>query len=205
MTYSDNLSEVAHLKPDYLGFIFYEGSPRYMANTLSPEDVQSLPAAIQRVGVFVNATTEYMLVTAERYGLHALQLHGQEPPEQCRALQTQGYRIIKVFSIGQQEFDFSKLMPYQPNVDFFLFDTKGKQPGGNGQTFDWKLLQDYSLDIPFFLSGGIGPDEIAALRTLSLPHLHALDVNSRFETTPGRKDTDQLVAFMEALLSGSET
>ena len=196
MTYPDNLSAVAQLQPDYLGFIFYEKSPRYMVGTLLPEVVQSLPSATQRTGVFVNATTDYMLAMAERYGLHALQLHGDESPEQCDVLKKQGYTIIKVVSLGTEEFDFSTLTPYQPVVDFFLFDTKGKQPGGNGQTFNWDVLRDYSLDTPFFLSGGIGPDQVDAVRQLSLPQLHALDVNSRFETEPGRKDVNRLNDFI---------
>ena len=100
-----------------------------MVNTLSPEVVQALPAEIQRVGVFVNAITEYMQQMGERYGLYALQLHGQESPEQCQALRQAGYTIIKVFSVGGEHFDFSTLQPYQASVDFFLFDTRGKQPG----------------------------------------------------------------------------
>ena len=199
MTYPDNLSEVAALAPDYLGFIFYEKSPRYMAETLSPQAVQALPTNIQRVGVFVNASTSYMLRMTERYGLNVLQLHGQEPPEQCQTLKEHGYMIIKVISVGQVPFNRAQLIPYQPHVDFFLFDTQGKQPGGNGQTFNWKLLQEYSLETPFFLSGGIGPEEVSALRELSLPQLYALDVNSRFETKPGRKNTDRLATFMAQL------
>ena len=195
MKYPDNLEEIATLKPDYLGFIFYEKSPRYMADALSPEIVRSLPSSIKRVGVFVNATTEDIRDKAERYGLHAVQLHGQEPPEQCQELRSYGYTVIKVFSLGHDSFDFAQLTPYQPQVDFFLFDTKGKQPGGNGQTFDWCLLQDYPLETPFFLSGGIGTEEVASLRQLSFPFLYGVDVNSRFETEPGRKDVAALTAL----------
>lgn len=199
MKYSDNLSEVTKVQPDYVGFIFYEQSPRYMVDALSPEDVLSVPASIQRVGVFVNASTDHILLMAERYGLHALQLHGHESPAQCQDLKDQGYTVIKVVSVGQEGFDVDKLSTYQPYVDFFLFDTKGKQPGGNGETFDWELLHQYTLSTPFFLSGGIGPNEIDALRRLSLPYLHALDVNSRFEIAPGRKDPEALAAFSHRL------
>lgn len=205
MKYPDNLAEVARLQPDYLGFIFYQKSPRYMADTLSPEVVQSVSSGIQRVGVFVNASTDYMLEMAKRYRLHALQLHGQESPEQCQELQQAEYVIIKAISIGQGGFPIDQLIPYQPHVDFFLFDTKGKQPGGNGQTFDWGVLKNYALDTPFFLSGGIGPEEITAIRQLRLPKLYALDVNSRFETAAGRKDTDRLATFIKQLSVGSET
>ncbi len=149
--------------------------------------------------MFVNAATEYMQQMGERYGLHALQLHGQESPEQCQALRQAGYTIIKVFSVGDEHFDFSTLQPYQASVDFFLFDTRGKQPGGNGFAFDWELLRNYPLDTPFLLSGGIGLDNMDQLKRINLLQLHALDVNSRFETEPGRKDTRRLHEFMTQL------
>ena len=199
MKYPDNLAEVTGLLPDYLGFIFYEKSPRYMAETLLPAVVQALPESIQRVGVFVDSTTEYMLEKAAQYGLSVLQLHGRESPEQCQALQTTGYTVIKVFSLGSEQFDFASLRIYQPYVDFFLFDTRGKQPGGNGQTFDWQLLKQYALDTPFFLSGGIGLTEITAIQQLALPQLYSVDVNSRFEIAPGRKDVSALATFQEQL------
>ena len=199
MTYPDNLAEVAKLQPDYLGFIFYEKSPRYMANTLTPEVVRALPSNIRRVGVFVDAATDYMQKMAERYGLHALQLHGQEPPEQCQQLRESALIVMKVFSIGQGDFNVDALLPYQSHVDFFLFDTKGKHPGGNGLTFDWNLLQNYSLDVPFFLSGGIGAAEVKASEKHTLPQLYALDVNSRFETKPGLKQVSQLHELVSQL------
>ncbi len=205
MKYPDNLAEVAQLQPDYLGFIFYEKSPRYMADTLSPEVVQLVSASIQRVGVFVNATTEFMQEKATRYGLQALQLHGHEAPEQCYELQQAGYVIIKAISIGREGFTLDQVVPYQPYVDFFLFNTQGKQPGGNGLTFDWNVLKNYAFDTPFFLSGGIGPEEITAIRQLTLPRLYGLDVNSRFETEAGRKDTDKLATFMTRVSVDSET
>ena len=192
MKYPDNLAEVARLQPDYLGFIFYEKSPRYMADTLSPEVVQLLPAGIQRVGVFVNASTDYVLTMAARYGLHALQLHGQESPEQCRTLQATGHLIIKVFSMGIQDFDFEKLRLHEPYVNYFLFDSQGKHPGGNGVAFDWNQLQNYPLATPFFLSGGIGPDEATTVKRFTFPRLYALDVNSRYESEPGRKNVASL-------------
>lgn len=204
MKYPDNLSAVAALKPDYLGFIFYEKSPRYMADTLSPQVVRALPKSIQRVGVFVNASTDYMMLMAERYGLHALQLHGEESPQQCRVLKEKGYTIIKVFSAGNEQFDFTSLQPYQPYVDFFLFDTQGVQPGGNGQTFDWSVLKNYPLVTPFFLSGGIGPNAVTAIQQLTWPKLYALDVNSRFETEPGRKDTRKLTMFIQQMAARSD-
>ncbi len=191
MKHADNLSAVAALAPDYLGFIFYEKSPRYFVDILSPETVRALPATIQRVGVFVNASTDYVQQVADRYGLSALQLHGQEPPEQCEALRSMGYTIFKVFGVNQT-FDFDQLTPYQPHVDAFLFDTATPQHGGSGLPFDWSVLSNYRLPVPFFLSGGIGPDNLDQAMQINHPQLFGLDVNSRFETAPGRKSIHQL-------------
>jgi phosphoribosylanthranilate isomerase len=191
MKHPDNLSAVAALTPDYLGFIFYEKSPRYMVHTMPSESVWALPATIQRVGVFVNASTNYMLQTAKHYGLHALQLHGQEPPEQCEALRASGYKIFKVFSINST-FNFDQLTPYQPHADAFLFDTATPQHGGSGRTFDWSILSGYRLPIPFFLSGGIALNNLQEALQINHPQLVGLDVNSRFETAPGQKDVAQL-------------
>ena len=192
MKYPDNLVQVAALNPDYLGFIFYEPSPRFMANTLSPTDLSAIPENIQKVGVFVNASTDYMLEMSEQYGLDLLQLHGQESLAQCQTLHQQGQRLIKVFSLGSADFDFTTLETYQPYVDFFLFDTQGKQPGGNGVAFDWQQLAQYRLKTPFFLSGGIGLDNLTDIATIASSQPYALDVNSRFETEPGRKRIDLL-------------
>ena len=198
MKHADNLSAVVALVPDYLGFIFYEKSPRYFVNTLSPETVRALPATIQRVGVFVNAATDYVQPVADRYGLSALQLHGQEPPEQCEALRSMGYTIFKVFGVNQT-FDFDQLTPYQPHVDAFLFDTATPQHGGSGLPFDWSVLSNYRLPIPFFLSGGIGLDNLDQAMKIDHPQLLGLDVNSRFETAPGRKSIHQLQQLIARL------
>lgn len=198
MKYADNLSEVAKLAPDYLGFIFYEKSSRYLVDTLPPESARALPATIQRVGVFVNASTDYVQQMAERYGLSALQLHGQEPPEQCQTLRQMGYKIIKVFSVNET-FDFDQLKPYQPHVETFLFDTATPQHGGSGRSFDWSILSQYQLPVPFFLSGGIGLDNLDQAMQISHPQLIGIDVNSRFETASGRKSIDQLQQLIERM------
>lgn len=198
MKHPDNLSEVANLEPDYLGFIFYEKSPRYFVDTLPTETVRALPDTVQRVGVFVNASTDYMQQMAERYRLDALQLHGQEPPEQCQALRAMGYKIIKVFS-ANEAFNFDQLTPYQSYVETFLFDTATPQHGGSGLAFDWSILSGYQLPIPFFLSGGIGLDNIDQAMQINHPQLLGLDVNSRFETAPGRKSIHQLQQLIARL------
>ncbi|MEM9986812.1 MAG: phosphoribosylanthranilate isomerase, partial [Bacteroidota bacterium] len=132
--------------------------------------------------------------TARTYGLDYIQLHGNESPAQCKELQASGLQLIKVFSVANS-FDFEVLKPYEEWVDFFLFDTKGKLPGGNGYTFDWEQMSNYPSEVPFFLSGGIGPEHRAVVKQLDLPKLYALDVNSKFEIRPGFKDVAKLKEF----------
>lgn len=204
MKFSHNMHKVAQMKPDYLGFIFYEKSRRYMADDLKPEDVRQLPKQIRKVGVFVNATTKEMLKQAKKYQLDFLQLHGQESPEQCEEVKKAGIKVIKVFSIGQQDFDFAQLEAYKPHVSYFLFDTAGKHPGGNGETFDWGQLRAYDQEIPFFLSGGISLDNVPQLRELSFFNIHAIDVNSRFEIEPGLKDVNLVQKLKDKLYGRGE-
>lgn len=192
MKYADNLREVAALQPDYLGFIFYEKSPRYMADTLTPEEVMAIPDRIQKVGVFVNATSEFILEEAQHFGLNGVQLHGDESPRQCQELKEAGYLVIKVFRLGRKDIDFSQLAAYEAHVDYFLFDTRTAQYGGSGHSFDWSQLEHYALTTPFFLSGGISLDNLGEALELDHPQLVGLDVNSRFEIEPGRKDIDRL-------------
>ncbi len=194
-----NLQEIASLGPAYLGFIFYSKSKRYMADTLSPEQVQALPPEIRRVGVFVNAGTDYILEQAALFGLQLIQLHGDESPEQCAELQGKGLILVKAFGIDDS-FDFQQLKAYEPFVDYYLFDTKGPAYGGNGTLFNWAILEKYDRHKPFFLSGGIGLEEVKELRKLKGMPIHALDVNSRFELEPGLKDVPSVRRLQELLL-----
>jgi len=188
-----NVAEVADLQPNYMGFILWEGSKRYC-----PVPPQVF-GDVTKVGVFVDASIEYIEDAIEEYKLGAVQLHGNESPSICRALQGKA-QIIKAFSVGTA-FDFDFLVDYLPYCDFFMFDTKGPMPGGNGSCFDWTLLNEYPFDLPFFLSGGIGLaeiDKINDLRKTDLP-VHAIDINSRFEIDPGFKDLEKLKQFKEKL------
>ena len=197
MKQPSNLQAIAALQPDYLGFIFYPKSKRFMADTLSPEQLASLPSAIKKTGVFVNADAAYILEQAKAYGLDVLQLHGDESPEECAALQGKGYQLVKAFGL-ESGFDFSKLQAYAAVTDYYLFDTKGPAYGGNGIVFDWSVLDRYDQHKPFFLSGGIGLEELNELEKLKdMSQLHALDVNSRFELEPGLKDVDLLEQLKE--------
>jgi phosphoribosylanthranilate isomerase len=172
-----------------MGFIFWEKSARYFDG-----EMPKLPKSIKKVGVFVNATLEEILNKIEKYDLQAIQLHGEESAEFCKILKKNIPKltdVIKVFPI-LDTFDFAILNSYENVCDFFLFDTKGKLPGGNGTTFDWKVLEKYPSTKPFFLSGGIGMEEMEAVNEIlktNLP-IYAIDVNSKFELEPGLKNIE---------------
>ena len=216
MKYQDNISQVATLQPDYLGFIFYEKSARFLEAA-----IPQTPNTIKRVGVFVNESYDIILEKINTYHLQAVQLHGNESPEFCDALRQAELdsasnqknpkqaqvEIIKVFSI-KDEFNFDILKPYEDVCDYYLFDTKGKLPGGNGYTFDWSVLNDYPSTKPFFLSGGIGLDQtenvLSFLRGQESKYCYAIDVNSKFEIKPGLKNIDELKEFKEHVITRSE-
>ena len=187
MKYPDNILEIGSLLPDYMGFIFWDKSARYFDGII-PE----LPKSIKKVGVFVDASLEEILEKIKTHNLQAIQLHGHESVEFCESVKKNIPKlidIIKVFPI-LDTFDFSILTPYEKACDFFLFDTKGKLPGGNGTSFDWTILKQYSSSKPFFLSGGIGIEEFDTIREIlktNLP-IYAIDVNSKFEIEPGLKN-----------------
>jgi phosphoribosylanthranilate isomerase len=197
MKYQENILDVAALSPDYMGFIFYENSPRSI-DTYIPD----IPKSIKKAGVFVNESLENVKKKAAQYNLNTVQLHGHEAPEFCRKLKNEGLEIIKVFSI-RNEFDFSRLSAYEPFIDFFLFDTKGPNPGGNGFCFDWSVLQEYNSNKPYFLSGGIGVEQLESLKkfknSTAAKQCYAIDINSKFELKPGLKDDIKLKNFIKQL------
>jgi phosphoribosylanthranilate isomerase len=191
-----NIAEVAELQPDYLGFIFYEKSPRYF----DLEEIPPLPEGVKKVGVFVDEKISKVIELTEKHSLDFIQLHGNESKEYV--LDLQWYLVFsdtlvwKAFSIDD-DFDFKQLSIFENKVDKFLFDTKGKEKGGNGFTFNWEILKNYTLKKPFILSGGIGLEEIDTLKELlktDLP-IHAIDLNSKFESEPGLKNIEDLKKF----------
>ena len=198
MKYPYNILEVGSLLPDYMGFIFWEKSARYFDGII-PE----LPKSIKKVGVFVNASKDEILEKVKKHNLQAVQLHGNESVEFCFDLKEKigsTIEIIKVFSVNE-DFDFSVLKPFESVCDYYLFDTKGKLPGGNGTTFEWKILESYPSRKPFFLSGGIGIDELEQVKQVlksNLP-LFAIDINSKFESAPGLKKIALLNSFLSNL------
>ena len=190
---AENIREVEALGIDMMGFIFYPKSSRYVS-----ERPKYLPTKCKRVGVFVDATIEDIRQHIADYSLDIIQLHGHESPDfirQLRALCGDSIAIIKAFNIATKE-DLEATAPYVGLVDYFLFDTKGPSAGGNGEKFDWSVLDAYNGDTPFLLSGGIGPDD--AERILDYHHSKCIgiDLNSRFEIEPGIKDIVKIKTFL---------
>ena len=196
MKFPENIQAVSALMPDYMGFIFWEKSARYFDG-----EIPKLPENIKKTGVFVDASMEYVKSKIKKHQLQAVQLHGKETPDYCHRLQAEKVEIVKVFSVGTN-FDFQALESYEEVCDFYLFDTKGKLPGGNGYVFDWEIIKKYNSPKPFFLSGGIGLDEINKVKKIlgaDLP-VYAIDVSSKFETKPGLKDVKKLKVFKKEIL-----
>jgi len=193
-----NIKALIALAPQYMGFIFYEKSKRFVGEDFDDQLILSIPNTIKKTGVFVNAELAYIKQKVNKHQLDAVQLHGDETPELCKQLGELGVQIIKVFSVGAF-FDFSVVLPFGECADFYLFDTKGKERGGNGFTFDWDKLDFYTADKPFFLSGGIGPESAAAITRFRHPKCIAIDINSKFEISPGLKDIEQIKAFKQSL------
>ena len=192
----ENIKAVAALSPDYMGFIFYGPSPRF-ANGLNVEPLKDLPSEIQKTGVFVNEEAARINELIKLYNFNAIQLHGNEGPDFCYSFKNQ-VQVIKAFGINEY-FDFSQLTSYIGKVDFFLFDAKTTAHGGSGKTFDWAFLNNYKLEVPFFLSGGLSPDNIAEAINIRHPQFYGVDLNSRFETAPGIKNTAQLTAAFNTI------
>jgi phosphoribosylanthranilate isomerase len=192
MRYPDNIAALAALHVDMLGFIFYPPSPRFLH--LAPQELPPLPSSTGKVGVFVDSDTPRILRTVAQYGLDVVQLHGQESPEQCAELRRRT-TVIKAFHVAA-EADFGQCAPYAGTCDYFLFEARTPLHGGAGTPFDWNILPAYRDDTPFLLSGGIGYADAAAIRQLRHPQLHGVDLNSRFETAPGRKDISLLQQFI---------
>lgn len=192
-----NIREVAGLKPDYMGFIFYPASKRY-AGRLSPSDLVNIPGEIKKVAVFVNASREEIVSTCKAYSIRILQLHGDEPPAFCRLLREEGFQVIKAFRVGQG-LDMEKMEAFAEVCDFILFDTSGEGFGGTGLKFDWDQLQDYTIELPFFLSGGLAPGDADRIKDMDIPQLYAVDLNSRFEIKPGLKNIEELENFIRKI------
>ena len=205
----ENIEALAQLPIDFMGFIFYAKSPRYAGQKKTEQWMskkgRELLSKVAKVGVFVNAEIEDVVNRIHDFELDYIQLHGAESPEYCRELfdlwgfsSIRKASIIKAFSIDE-DFDFSSTAPFTSYCKYFLFDTKGASFGGNGVQFDWQMLDQYQGVTPFFLSGGIGPDSVAAIHAVRHPQLAGIDINSKFETEPGEKDIPRIAQFITEL------
>ena len=193
MREADNIREVETLGIDMMGFIFWPKSSRYVSQC--PD---YLPKRVKRVGVFVDEDPEQVKRLADDYGLDYIQLHGHETPEVISYLRTPALphpRIIKAFNISTAE-DLIQTQPYEGLVDYFLFDAKGKSVGGNGEKFNWNVLDAYQGSTPFLLSGGICPGDAVRVNAFYHPNCIGIDLNSRFELAPGLKDVNALRRFV---------
>lgn len=194
----EQLQQLQKLGVDYAGLIFYEGSKRYAHEKLYSFKSQIRNLEIKKVGVFVNANMGFLKSLIQYYYLDAVQLHGDETPQVCESVRSRA-EVIKVFRIGDATKNIDKLIkPFQAVCDYFLFDTDTAAYGGSGKRFDWTVLEKAAINKPFFLSGGIGPEDVGLLKTFTHPFLYAVDVNSRFEVRPGVKDMGLLKPFVNA-------
>ncbi len=203
-----NIQELLSLPIDMMGFILYPKSKRYVdVATLSPWIAENLDqfGDVKRVGVFVNAELDQVLNGVHDLQLDYVQLHGTERPEYCETLlsfwassSVKSAQLIKAFAVDDG-FDFNQTHGFVGKCAYFLFDTKGKDYGGNGVSFDWEILKGYDGPTPFLLSGGIDLGMETAIQRLDYPQLIGVDINSRFEIEPGIKDVDRVKSFVNRL------
>jgi len=200
ITQFKQLQQLEALNVDYAGLIFYKDSPRYMGDKLSGKEIKNADFDLKKVGVFVNPSYSDLLDAIDDYGLDIVQLHGNETPEMCQDL-SDSVEVIKAFRIEDSSVDIDKMVePYDAVCDYYLFDTAGLKEsfGGTGKQFDWSILKKAKIEKPFFLSGGIGPDDTGKVKAFKHPDFFAIDVNSKFETEPGVKDMAAILKFMQA-------
>jgi phosphoribosylanthranilate isomerase len=185
----------------YIGFIFYQASKRYALDKLSLSDLANFkPLGAKKVGVFVNMELNELLQIVQSAGLDMVQLHGDEKPEYCAAVRAQ-VETVKVFRVGAAVPDFA---PFESVVDYFLFDTDSDLYGGTGQHFNWELIKGAEIPKPYFLSGGIGPNDIQGIQVMEKTKagktLLSLDINSQFELAPGVKNLEKIKTFIHAFI-----
>lgn len=198
ITSLEQLKQLNNLGVDYAGLIFYENSKRFVGNKLLDQKNEIKELTINKVGVFVNAGIETIRKTVEEYALALVQLHGDEDPEFCRQVQN-FVSVIKAIRVGEKLNREEDLKKYEDVCDYFLFDTDSKQYGGTGKQFYWNILHAAKIKKQFFLSGGIGLEDVAKIKAFDHPMLFVIDVNSRFEIEPGKKDMNKIDAFVTTL------
>lgn len=201
MTMLAQLKELEDCDVDFAGLIFYERSPRYvLRGGLTPQLLKKEGIRVNRVGVFVNESIENVLTVVEDWKLDLVQLHGDESPRYCEQISNH-VNTIKAFRIGKEDNIPFKIRPFQDAADLYLFDTLGQQLGGTGEKFDWGLISKASVSKPYFLSGGISPDDADEIKVFAAGEnkLFSLDINSKFEVSPGKKDMDKIRKFVKQI------
>lgn len=190
----DNIRQAGMAGMDWMGMIFWQKSARYVDN---PDTAKAIPEGVKKVGVFVNELPENIVEKADKYSIDIIQLHGSEDVDTIRELRLRLHDkvFVKAISVSQTE-DIRLAEMYDKEVDYLLFDTKCKSVGGSGRQFEWSILQNYKGDTPFLLSGGIGPDDAENVKAFKHPMMAGIDLNSKFELSPGLKDVEKLSAFI---------
>ena len=194
MKYKDNIEALLQLQPDFIGFIFYPNSKRFVNEELNETNIHNIPASITKVGVFVNETKDNIISICKKYRIETIQLHGEENQDFCKTLKETGLSVIKAFSIGET-FNFDTLANYNTSCNFFLFDTKGDNYGGTGIKFDWEVLKGKEIKLPYFLSGGIDLTDATSILNSDFLNIFSIDINSKFELAPGVKDIEKIKQF----------
>lgn len=191
----NNIFDISFLFPEFIGFIFYSKSPRFVGKNYIAPNINN---SIYKVGVFVNSSKEEILKKSIINKLNYVQLHGNESPKYCEYLIKKGIKIIKVFKINKN-FSFKESNNYTDLCDYFLFDTNTIYYGGSGKKFPWNKIYEYYLDIPFFISGGISIEDYKSILNISHPKLIGIDINSKFEIFPGIKNITLLDFFLKKI------
>jgi phosphoribosylanthranilate isomerase len=194
------LQQLDGLDIDFAGLIFYKESPRYVGDKIAKEDLKNSDFDLKKVGVFVNADYDEIMQVVEDYGLDVVQLHGDESPDLCEEL-SEEVEVIKAFKVKDSKGSIDEMVAdYDEVCDYYLFDTASSEmEGGTGKQFDWKLLTKAKIEKPFFLSGGIGVDDIAKVKAFKHPDYYAVDINSKVEKEPGVKDMALVLQFRQGL------
>jgi phosphoribosylanthranilate isomerase len=198
ITSFEQLQELDLLAIDFAGLIFYEGSKRFVGDKLNNHQSAIKNFGIKKVGVFVNVDKAAIKAAVDNFGLSYVQLHGNESPEFCKEIR-QFIPVIKAIQVDMDTRLDEQLEPYQEACDYFLFDTASKQYGGSGLQFNWDKLMSVQINKPFFLSGGIGPEDVEKIKAFRHTDLFVVDINSRFETSPGIKNMQLVKSFVQEI------
>ena len=198
------LQQLDGLDIDFAGLIFYKDSPRYVGDKIAAADLKNSDFDLKKVGVFVNANYDEIMQVVEDYGLDVVQLHGDESPELCEEL-SEDVEVIKAFKVKDSKVSIDEMVAdYDEVCDYYLFDTASSEvEGGTGKQFDWKVLSKAKIEKPFFLSGGIGVDDVKKVKAFKHPDYYAVDINSKVEKEPGVKDMGLVLQFRQGLKTPS--